>query len=212
MHHSPHVLASGQSISAWLLPCPSPEPALNPGLWYESLYVDRSRAEDKAFEALRWVLNVLPCRALVVQAQDMMDGDTLAVPASDELAVAVASRATALFLLTGAFTMEQAQALIEAPHERLLRCAIEAPANVLTPAQEAKSRFGPVSRGGRVWCWEQTPAHPAVVAGAIPEQGLLRANTDAEAIDRLREHFTEARPFQWINRRDFVLLTRLGDV
>jgi hypothetical protein len=34
---------------------------------------------------------------------------------------------------------------------------------------------------------------------------MLRAITDAEAIDLLREHFPEAGPFQWINRRDFIL-------
>lgn len=205
MQQPPVVSAPAPAVPAWLIARPSPEPALHPGPWYESLYRERSRAEDAAFESLRWLLNVLPTRALVVQAQDMFDDDTLAVVASDPVAVAVASRAAALFLLTGAFTQAQARALVGYPHERLLRCAIDAPANVLTPAQEAKSRFGLVTKGGYTWCWEQTADNEAVVAGAVPAQGLLRAITEAEAIDRLREHFPKAGGFQWINRRDFIL-------
>ena len=197
--------AQAFAVPAFLIPRLSPEPALHPGPWYESLYRERSRAEDQAFESLRWLLNVLPTRALVVQAQDMFDDDTLAVPASDPVAVAVASRAAALFFLTGAFTQAQAEALVGAPHEHLLRSAIDAPANVLTPVQEAKSRFGLVTKGGFVWCWEQTAENEAVLTGAAPQQGMLRAITDAEAIDRLREHFTGAGGFKWINRRVFIL-------
>lgn len=76
---------------------------------------------------------------------------------------------------------------------------------MLTPAQEAKTRHGLVTKRVYAWCWEQTADNPAVVAGAAPAQGMLRAITEAEAIERLREHFTEAGPFKWINRRDFIL-------
>lgn len=192
-----------QAAPAWLIPRSSPEPALHPGPWYESLYRHRSRAEDRSFEALRWLLNVLPCRAVVVEGQDISDAEAIAVPASDALAVAVADRAAALFILTGAFTQEQAAALVGAPHAVLLQ-PLAVPANVVTPAREAQSRWGTVSRGGYAWFWQQLPTNAAVLAGAVPAQGMLRAVTETEAIDRLREAFPEAGPFTWIKRRDFV--------
>lgn len=173
------------------------------GQSFESLYTYRSKAEEQAFQSLRWLLDVLCCPFEVVEAQDRFDADTILVPASSPLAVAVADTAAGLFLLTGAFTLDQAEAFVGAPHAVLMQ-PVPVPPDVLTPRQEAATRFGPVTKGGYAWFWQQTADNEAVVAGATPRQGMLRANSEAEAIDRLREHFTDVGAFDWIKRRDYI--------
>lgn len=195
------VLEAPVATPGWLLPATAPTPAEAEFRWFESLYLHRSKAEDTAFNALRWLLKKLECPFEVAPAQDRFDADTILVTTASPLAVA--DTAAGLFILTGAFTLDQAEAFVGVPMEVLMQ-PVPVPPDVLTPSVEATTRFGRVTKGGYAWFWQQTADNAAVVAGAPARQGMVRANSETEAIDRLREHFTDVGAFNWIKRRDYT--------
>ena len=68
-----------------------------------------------------------------------------------------------------------------------------APALVLTPEMEARSKFGPPSERAWCWCWQGISLPDRTPTG---QHGELYANTEAEALDRLREAFPGLGPVQ----------------
>lgn len=187
----------------WLVAVPAPHPELAGELWFETLYKDRTAAEDTAVEALSWLLAELDCRFVLAQAQDQFDTQVILVPESDPLAVAVADTAAAMFQLRGEFTLDHAEAFVGVPTIFLMQ-PIPVPEGVLTPAVAARGHYGHVTKGGQAWYWEQTADNEAVLAGAAPRQGIVRAWSDSEAISRLREHFPDAGGIKWIAAHEYA--------
>jgi hypothetical protein len=190
-------------IACWLLAAPGPTPETKTETWYESLYLDRTEAENTAVEALSWLLRELGCRFVLAQAQDKFDTQVVLVPDTDALAVAVADTAAAMFQLRGDFTFDHAEAFVGVPAVFLMQ-PIPVPEGVLTPAVAAHGHYGHVTKRGQAWYWEQTIDNEAVLAGAEPRQGLVWAWSDSEAISRLREHFPDAGGIRWIKPHEYA--------
>ena len=179
----------------WLAPAPPLVEARLPAgqQWYATLYGDAYEVEEAAHRVLRWLLNVMLSTSHVTLTQE--GHVLLVVAAHDPVGLALADRAVAQFLTTGRFTQADAEALILLPLRSLLTPPA-VPAWVITPAQEARSQWGGrLYPRNHTWFWADV---------CDPQRrGFLRAATDGDAVNRLREAFPEVEGFEWITRQEY---------